>query len=123
MEKAAAGKQPECVNLRTESSLLGGRVLHTQLAVSLAVRRLEGVSVADARSVSRLCLKALRPLRGGRCPALTQDRCSLGFLAPTIREWQQEMKLGSPQRHFSTQGNGRDWFYSCVSGGCSAKIS
>ena len=40
---------------------------------------LEGVSVAEARSVSRLCVKARRPLRGGRCPALTQTAAASAF--------------------------------------------
>ncbi len=48
--------------------------------------------------MSRLCDRSRRTLCG-----LDTDRWGLGFLAPTIREWQYEMKLRAPRRHFSTQ--------------------
>jgi hypothetical protein len=47
--------------------------------------------------VSRLCdHSAARTLSG-----LDTDRCSLGFLSPTIRECQHKLKPDAPYRHIS----------------------
>ena len=47
---------------------------------------------------------------------LDTDRYSLGFLSPTIREWQHEMKLRAPRRHVSIQRRATSETAICVWG-------
>ena len=45
---------------------------------------------------------------------LDTDRWDLGFLSPTIREWQHETKLHAPRRHFSIQRRAANEIANCV---------